>query len=286
MKIFILGTGKSGTTALVYKVAGGLPNCEAFSGGRPGKYLGDYENAVYKHTYEESKGKSFDLFLNHLKEVDYDRKIWMARDPRDVAVSRMLYRWQKGNKGQMDQYRAHLNLVLKKETDPRSISFSEIYRYARFNDWPLSIEDVLEEERERYTRMHEFVKRLEQDWYFFTYEDMVQKNFEALNNYLGFKLEADAEVPKSTGKAKVIRKKASGDWRHWFTEEDISLFMPAYKEYMELIGYDTEDWSLSSNPTIEPQYSSIYMQNLGQRAPKSLLRQLMKPIAAAFQRGD
>ena len=49
MKILILGLGKSGTTAMLYKVAGGLPNCQAFSGGKPGKYLGDYENAVYKH---------------------------------------------------------------------------------------------------------------------------------------------------------------------------------------------------------------------------------------------
>ena len=158
MKIFILGTGKSGTTALVYKVAGGLPNCQAFSGGQPGKYLGDYENAVYKHTYEESKGKSFELYLNHLKEEHYDRKIWMARDPRDVAVSRMLYRWQKGNKGQKEQYLAHLDLVLKKENDPRSVSFAEIYRYARFNNWPLSMEEVFEEEQVRYQRMHDFVK--------------------------------------------------------------------------------------------------------------------------------
>ena len=65
MKIFILGVGKSGTTALVYKVAGGLPNCQAFSGGPPGKYVGDYENAVYKHTYEERKGKSFDKILGY-----------------------------------------------------------------------------------------------------------------------------------------------------------------------------------------------------------------------------
>ena len=99
MKILILGTGKSGTTALVYKLAGGLPNCKAFSGGRPGKYIGDYENAVYKHTYEESKGKSFDLFREHLQKEHYDRKVWIARDPRDVAVSRMLYRWQKGIQG-------------------------------------------------------------------------------------------------------------------------------------------------------------------------------------------
>src|SRR5210317_576929 len=181
MKIFILGTGKSGTTALVYKVAGGLPNCHAFSGGRPGKYLGDYENAVYKHTYEESKGKSFELYLNHLKEEHYDRKIWIARDPRDVAVSRMLYRWQRGNKGQKDQYFAHLNLILKKEDDPTSVSFSEIYRYARYNNWPLSIEEVFEEEQVRYQRMHDFVKCLINDWSFFTYENMVANNFTRLN---------------------------------------------------------------------------------------------------------
>jgi len=221
MKIFILGTGKSGTTALVYKVAGGLPNCQAFSGGRPGKHLGDYENAVYKHTYEESKGKSFELYLDHLKEEHYDRKIWMARDPRDVAVSRMLYRWQKGNKGQAEQYQAHLDLVLKKESGPSSVSFSEIYRYARFDNWPLAIEGVFEEEQVRYQRMCDFVKQLGDDWFFFTYENMVAKNFEALNEYLGFNVQADANVPQSTGKAKVIRKKSTGDWRHWFTQEDI-----------------------------------------------------------------
>lgn len=75
MKIFVLGLGKSGTTALVYKIAGGLPDCHAFSGGRPGKYLGDYENAVYKHIFEEKKGKSFELYTEHLSKEHYDRYI-------------------------------------------------------------------------------------------------------------------------------------------------------------------------------------------------------------------
>src|SRR5210317_2107907 len=101
MKILILGTGKTGTTAMVYKVSGGLPNCHAFSGGHPGKYVGNYENAVYKHTYD-------------------DRKIWMARDPRDAAVSRMLYRWHRGYEGRKKQFESHLELVLKKEKDPSS----------------------------------------------------------------------------------------------------------------------------------------------------------------------
>ena len=186
MKIFILGTGKTGTTALVYKVAGGLPNCKAFSGGKPGKYIGEYENAVYKHTYEERKGKNFELYRDHLKNEHYDRKIWMARDPRDAAVSRMLYRWHRGILGHKKQYQAHLDLVLKKEQDPKSVPFHEICRYTGHNGWPCSVEDVIEEEQKRYGNMCEFVKSLEDDWYLFKYEEMVDKKFDLLNDYLGF----------------------------------------------------------------------------------------------------
>ena len=86
----------------------------------PGKHIGDYENAVYKHTYEERKGKSFEVFKEHLNKEHYDRKIWMARDPRDAAVSRMLYRWHKGYEGNKKQFETHLDLVLKKEKDPQA----------------------------------------------------------------------------------------------------------------------------------------------------------------------
>jgi hypothetical protein len=265
MKIFILGVGKSGTTALVYKVAGGLPNCQAFSGGQPGKYVGNYENAVYKHTYEERKGKNFERYAEHLKTEHYDRKIWMARDPRDSAISRMLYRWHRGFRGRKRQYEAHLELVIKKEQDPRSVAFYEICRHTGHNGWPRSVEEVIEEEHNRYQNMCEFVKELGGDWFLFKYEDMIAWNFDLLNSYLGFKIEADAEVPVSTGKAKVVRKKAAGDWRHWFTEEDVELFKPAYLPYMELMGYDGNDWSLSPDPVIEARYSSDYMRKLPRR---------------------
>ncbi|UCF93505.1 MAG: hypothetical protein JSW39_04905 [Desulfobacterales bacterium] len=263
MKILILGLGKSGTTALVYKVASGLPHCHAFSGGKPGKYVGNYENAVYKHTYNERKGKTFELYKQHLEQEHYDRKIWMARDPRDAAVSRMLYRWHRGYLGRKKQYAAHLDLVEKKEKDPRSIPFYEICRYIGHNRWPMTVEEVVEEERARYRQMHDFVKTLGEGWFLFTYESLVNKNFDALHKYLGFEIKEETEVPKSYGK--VVRKKSVGDWRHWFTEKDIPLFKPAYLPYMELIGYDGHDWALSPNPVIEPEYSSQYMQNLPRR---------------------
>jgi hypothetical protein len=269
MKVLILGTGKTGTTVMVYKVSGGLPNCHAFSGGHPGKYIGDYENAVYKHTYEERKGKSFEVFKEHLNKEQYDRKIWMARDPRDAAVSRMLYRWHRGFKGQKKQYQAHLDLLLKKEKDPSSIPFIELGRYSGHNGWPRTVEQVVEEEQHRYEQMVKFVKELADDWFLFSFEDMVEGKFEALNNYLGFEVLADAAVPSTSRHAKVIRKKASGDWRYWFTEEDVELLKPAFTPYMELIGYDCNDWNLSSQPVIEPEYSSVYMQSLPGKALKN-----------------
>lgn len=278
MKVLILGLGKSGTTAMVYKMAGGLPNCHAFSGGQPGKHVGNYENAVYKHTYEERKGKSFDLYKEHLQKESYDRKVWIARDPRDAAISRMLYRWHKGHKGKIKQYKAHLKLVLEKEKDPASISFAELCRYSGRNDWPRSIEKVVAEEQVRYDRMHTFVKGLGDNWFLFQYEDMISGNFVSLNEYLGFAVKADGEVPVSTGKAKVVRKKASGDWRYWYTEQDVELFKPAYRGYMELIGYDINDWALKDNPMIEPEYSSVYMQNLFRKATRNIVQRFVDSL--------
>lgn len=285
MKILILGTGKTGTTAMVYKVAGGLPNCHAFSGGQPGKHIRNYKNAVYKHTYEERKGKSFDLFREHLKNEHYDRKIWMARDPRDAAVSRMLYRWHKGFKGKRKyQFEAHLDLVLKKERDPRAVPFIEICRYSGHGGWPRPNEEVVAEEKHRYQQMIEFVKSLASDWFLFRFEDMVENSFDTLNNYLGFEVQADATVPSTSGKAKVIRKKTAGDWRHWFTEQDVELFKPAFTPYMELIGYDPADWDLDPSPIIEPEYSSSYMKQLPRRAKKNVILRFLKPITQHLQK--
>jgi hypothetical protein len=284
MKILILGTGKTGTTVMVYKVAGGLPNCQAFSGGHPGKHIGDYENAVYKHTYEERKGKSFELYREHLEKENYDRKIWIARDPRDAAVSRMLYRWHKGHRGNKKQYETHLELVLKKEKDPASIPFFELCRHTGHDEWPRSMEDVISEASVRYNRMYNFVKELGGDWFLFTYEDMIVGNFTALNDYLGFEIKADGQVPQTTVKSKVVRKKAAGDWRLWFTEQDVGLFKPAYKNYMELIGYDWSDWTLSMNPVIEPEYSSVYIQNLTRKATKNKIRRHLDLFIQRFQK--
>ena len=52
----------------------------------------------------------------------------------------------------------------------------------------------------------DFVAELGDDGLFFKYENMVDKKFDALNEYLGLKVKEAAEVPKASGKSKVVRK--------------------------------------------------------------------------------
>jgi hypothetical protein len=145
---------------------------------------------------------------------------------------------------------------------------------------------VVAEEQHRYQQMVDFVNNLDSDWFLFTFEDMVNGKFDALNNYLQFEVQADAGVPSASGKAKVIRKKSTGDWRHWFTETDVEIFKPAYTPYMELIGYDCGDWALDPRQTIEPEYSSVYMQNLPSRVTKNItMRYVDSLVQRWFKKG-
>jgi hypothetical protein len=200
-----------------------------------------------------------------------------------VAVSRMLYRWHKGTLGSKKQYQAHLDRVRQKEKDPKSISFSEICRYIGYEGWPVDKSVLVEEERDRYRKMSDFVRSLGDDWFLFKFEDMVAGKSEELNAYLGFGIVDEAEVPSGTGKAKVIRKKSTGDWRHWFTAEDVELLKPAYRPYMEAIGYNLDDWALADDPLVEPQFSSEYMQGLVKKAKKNVV---MRYLDNVLRRGS
>jgi hypothetical protein len=130
--------------------------------------------------------------------------------------------------------------------------------------------------------MSDFVKSLGSEWFIFKYEDMMEKNLDALHEYLGFEIKDDAEIPTTTKKSKVARKKTSGDWRHWFTEEDVKFYQPLYSPYMELIGYDCDDWTLSPEATIEPEFSSLYIQKLVRQNTVNTIRGIRDLVLKPF----
>jgi hypothetical protein len=89
-------------------------------------------------------------------------------------------------------------------------------------------------------------------------------------------VENDGEVPEAYGK--VIRKQASGEWRRWFTEEDVEVSKPTYLPYMDIIGYNCNGRALNPHPVIEPQYSWVYMQSLPKRVLTDTVRRFKDRI--------
>ena len=281
MKIMILAIGRSGTTALLHKVGAALPDSRIFSGGKPDKVAGFNGNGVCKFTYNEPKGRTFDMFREHLRQTEYDRKIWIARDPRDNALSRFLFRWYRGSKSDKDQYRAVIDLVEKKEKNSGSVPFHTLMRYRGQKLQPFtSAAEVGEDERRTFDQIHNFVSGLGNDWCIFKYEDLVANNFAELSEYLGFEIKAATNIDKST--QKVARKKSTGDWRHWYTEEDVQLFRPLYTPYMDLIGYDSNDWNLHDKQVIEPEYASLYLRRLPRRRRLDSLQRFKEKMFRFF----
>jgi len=266
LKIVILGKGKSGTTVLMHMIAAAFPECRPVPGGfrahvreRRAAAVAS-EGVVCKFTYNDKKGRSFDAVMRHISDEGYDKKIWVTRDPRDNAVSDALFRWRRRHGKSRRQFRACLPLVERKERDPSAIDFSEIYRYTGDRGGPETLEKMIENERIRYQRMTDFVRSLGPDWFIFKYEDLVDGKFAALSDYLGREIRRPSELPRED-RVKA-RTKSYGDWRNWFTEEDVRIFAPLFTPYMELAGYDAGDWALAPEPVVEPATASLYMRRI------------------------
>jgi hypothetical protein len=78
----------------------------------------------------------------------------------------------------------------------------------------------------------------------------------------------------------VTRSKRHGQWRHWFTPEDVASFRPLMEPYLRQYGYST-DWTLAPDPVIRPDEASEYVVRpvrLGRRR-RSLPRRILVRLA-------
>lgn len=288
MKIVVLGKGKSGTTVLLHMIAAAFPECRPVLGGfrahvkdRARLSSDPDESYACKFTYNDRKGRSFGAVMRHIAEEGYDKKIWVARDPRDNAVSDALFRWRRRHGKSRRQYRACLSLVQWKESDPGAVPFCEIYRFTGDFGGPQSLEELAEAERTRYEQMCGFVRDLRSDWFIFRYEDLVDRNFTALSAYLGREVRADVEIPRDD--QLKARTRSYGDWRNWFLEEDVRILDPIYGPYMDLVGYDRSDWSLNPRPTVSPALASEYMKRLSVEGRFERLRGVREGVGKLYE---
>jgi hypothetical protein len=145
-------------------------------------------------------------------------------------------------------------LVKRKEADPTSVNITDIWDvvYA-----PGMYKKRLEEE---YEQLDHIISNLDDSWFILPYEHMVDGYLSTLNDYLGFETVLDQEVPDKF--SRVVRSKAYGNWRNWFTEQDIEFYKDTIGQFISKYCPHVDDWDISSSPRLESTKGSGYMQRL------------------------
>ena len=280
MKILIYGLPKTGTTILFFKIQ------KAFQQ----KFLNEdiptiFEPSYIRHSGEKQiLGKSTGhevsvgrflltkalvpvlkgpgLSFEDATTLNADRTILIVRDPRDRWISGIFYRWFTKCEELPSEFAKIIKLAQFKEENPSALP---TYALRTMN------QKILAREAKRQHRiMRDFDKIIRHartsNWLIFKYEDLVEGNFSALNEYLGMTV-SDGEVSESF--SRVARSKKADNWRQWFTEEDVDYLKPVFTPFLRDMGYNEEDWALCHPTTLDPKQGSEYLKSLaGERKKK------------------
>lgn len=244
MRILIVGLPKSGTTILTYRIAAALEGVlidfepqSAPSEEEPG-------TDVVTKILVGTETTDFEAYRH------YDRKIWICRDPRDFLVSQSLYRWHRERPPEaIDEvwFDRVINKMRAKESDPGSVSFLDLEPANYFETF-----DAVAALRR---------SCVDDEWFIYRYEDMIDGRYEQLSRYLGFVPVVEATV--AAGLERVVRRKGYGDWRDWFTADDVAFYAAGgLDEYMRAFDYDQTDWMLNDPQYIDPAHGSDYLTAL------------------------
>lgn len=254
MRYLILGQGKSGTTALYEAVCQGVEE-PVYSLFEP-KTLsaGDVEKApgsvVVKALIEHWPDEEMELVRA------FDRRVFMCRDPRDVMVSRLLYRVRDMSfVDDAQELETFLSALRAKERDPDGVSMT--YLFELLSDLSGSqnqlvfLEKVHHKAMALWNQYRDMFKLL-------PYERFVEGSTTDVSAYLGFDVSADVRVRKRY--RRVERTRASGDWKNWLTDKDRVKALDLFGPYMDCFGY--HDWAQSETKCIAPAVSSEYVESI------------------------
>jgi len=260
-KVLIVGLPKSGTSILTYSIANALENktINFEPGTKAGlkdillhENLSTEENVVTKCTVQTIDNLQLDTI-----SLYYNKHIWIIRDFRDHIISEFFYSWYKDFNPNPDSFEKALKLVKEKEANPNSVPFYKIYMTRHEYGSKENLQEMLKTKSSRITG---FIKNLDSKWFLLKYEDLMDKKIHNLNQYLKFAVKTDTSVPSEYNR--VVRSKKYGNWRNWFTEEDIQFFKPIFTDILNGLGYESTDWALNKDQILPPELGSSYMEKL------------------------
>ncbi len=270
MKILIVGRPKTGTSMLAGKIKTGLDthlnlNSQFLFEPRAEDWIEQIqENNITKILYSRSP-----RHLSSLEETievgkKFDKKVIICRDPRDTLISSTLYRWYHRHQPEAKYFRQVLELLLQKEKNPASVNLYSISSISIRGGKSASLERYKATIKNENHMFSETASKLHhQNWHLVKYEDIVSQNNTALNEYLEFEISDDINFQRRAF-LRTARSKTYGNWRNWFTEDDVIFFKPVFEECLEILGYDAQDWELNSEQQIDSSKSSSYIIKLFQ----------------------
>lgn len=247
----VLGQGKSGTTALYAAICDQQPDSvEIFEPKSLAEVDLSAPDLVVKKLIEFLSPDEL-LLLEH-----FDRRVFVVRDPRDAVISRLLYTIRDRRFfDDDDKLGVFLAALERKERDPRSISVVELYELIGSLDGSAIIDDVVRLNAKTIDLWRSHGRR----FHLLRYEDFIQGELNAVNEYLGCRVDHQVRVPRDLGR--VERRKSFGDFKDWFTESDLGFFADKFAVMFETFGYDPDE-PINSDPVIDSTFSSAYVRRI------------------------
>jgi len=253
MRVVVFGLGKTGTTALFFKLKQAM--------------AAETECLFEPRNFASPPGSTHDILakvlIGYNRDVDpsgflaFDRTLFLTRDPRDTLVSRVLYDIYNeptiyADEAKVDTF---VNLLRRKEADPAGTPLRDIIdrfdRMAQRAVLPRATRDA---------GVALDFQRQHGNLFGYRYEDLVRADYTPIEPYLGFTVNHEtATVPADF--ARVVRTRQAGNWRHWLTPSDVDFFRPWFAPYLEHNGY-ADDWTLAPEPRIPSEHASGYVLRL------------------------
>ena len=271
--ILIVGTAKSGTTAVYKSIKDSMgerlvsyfePNASDFNAALRSRKkeilvkITLIDRPLYKNLYDD---------INH-----FDKQVMIIRDPRDILISNLLYnvRWMRFAQDPI-RLNKFMAAIKEKEANPQSHSVIDLYQLR--DQLESEVMETWESPRSWHDEYNDYaiaVRMIEKnkDIFVLSYEDYVDSKLDALSAYIGTDIKGNADVSKLTEKHSVkksvrniARSKTYGNWKNWFTQEDIETFRPLFQPLMDKVGYK-DDWTLNTKQIILPERASLYIKKI------------------------
>lgn len=253
--ILIVGPGKSGTTALYYAIKQSAEQHFA----RP--FAGLFEpREVAALTAFAQPWCVVKMLQERLpptelaKTASYEKRIAILRDPRDNLISRLTWWcWSLLKPDDTAGRDTVMAMLERKQANPAAMSVRSMFdMIERLSGRPGAAKGA----RRVSVRAIELLDA-PVPFLGLRYEDFVTGRLGALSAYLGFDVSPSPVLGEEH--RHLRRTGGHGDWKNWFTQEDIAYFVTPLREAYERLGYDPNE-AIPAGQHIAPDTASGFVQ--------------------------